>query len=267
MKLRTLFLAPSAVLMLSLFFLPLLIVLAYSFLSRGPYGGVMLPWSIESYTRIFDPLYFAFLAFHLDCGSVNISLPAAGLSSGSLYCARRFAQDAAAEFGDAAILDKLPHPHLRLDVFAARHRVGEYRAAITTHHSRTATAFVQYGRGDSWSGLWIFAIHGAAALRNFRKARSGLARCRGRSWRIAGGRAVASGGAHEPSRHDGWLLARIHSLLGRISYAGSHGRRENSDDRQFGAEPIHHRARLAFWRGRFAAAHGHGSACNARAWR
>lgn len=61
MKLRTIFLAPSALLMLSLFFLPLLIVLAYSFLSRGPYGGVMLPWSLESYARIFDPLYFTIL--------------------------------------------------------------------------------------------------------------------------------------------------------------------------------------------------------------
>jgi spermidine/putrescine transport system permease protein len=61
MKLRTLFLAPGALLMLSLFFLPLLIVVAYSFLSRGPYGGVMPPWSIESYARIFDPLYFTIL--------------------------------------------------------------------------------------------------------------------------------------------------------------------------------------------------------------
>ena len=61
MKLRTLFLTPGAAVMLSLFFLPLLIVLAYSFLSRGPYGGVMLPWSWESYARIFDPLYFAIL--------------------------------------------------------------------------------------------------------------------------------------------------------------------------------------------------------------
>jgi len=61
MKLRTIFLAPGAVIMLSLFFLPLLVVLAYSFLSRGPYGGVLLPWSAESYTRIFDSLYLAIL--------------------------------------------------------------------------------------------------------------------------------------------------------------------------------------------------------------
>lgn len=61
MKLRTLFLAPGALVMLSSFFVPLLIVLGYSFLSRGPYGGVMRPWSMESYGRIFDSLYLTIL--------------------------------------------------------------------------------------------------------------------------------------------------------------------------------------------------------------
>jgi spermidine/putrescine transport system permease protein len=56
-----LFLSPAAFVMLGFFFVPLLIVLAYSLLSRGPYGGVMAPWTIESYVRIFDPLYLAIL--------------------------------------------------------------------------------------------------------------------------------------------------------------------------------------------------------------
>jgi len=61
MKLRPLFLTPGAVVMLSLFFLPLLIVVAYSFLTRGAYGGVMPPWTSESYARIVDRLYLAIL--------------------------------------------------------------------------------------------------------------------------------------------------------------------------------------------------------------
>ena len=61
MKLRSIFLAPSAVVMLSLFLLPLLIVAAYSFLTRGPYGGVLRPWTAESYVRIIDPLYLSIL--------------------------------------------------------------------------------------------------------------------------------------------------------------------------------------------------------------
>lgn len=50
-------LLPAAVLILLLFVAPLVIVCAYSLLSRGAYGGVGLPWSAESYTRLFDPLY------------------------------------------------------------------------------------------------------------------------------------------------------------------------------------------------------------------
>ncbi|HEY1948238.1 MAG TPA: ABC transporter permease, partial [Bryobacteraceae bacterium] len=48
---------PSAVTMVALFFVPLLIIFAYSLLTRGPYGGVTTPWTFESYQRVFDPLY------------------------------------------------------------------------------------------------------------------------------------------------------------------------------------------------------------------
>ncbi len=47
--------------MILLFFIPLLIVFAYSLLTRGPYGGVMRPWTAESYGRVFDPLYLEIL--------------------------------------------------------------------------------------------------------------------------------------------------------------------------------------------------------------
>lgn len=60
-RLRLWFLAPSAAIMTVLFFVPLLIVLAYSLLTRGAYGGAMLPWTAESYSRVFDPLYLAIL--------------------------------------------------------------------------------------------------------------------------------------------------------------------------------------------------------------
>jgi spermidine/putrescine transport system permease protein len=58
-RLRWPFLLPSAAVMIMLFFVPLLIVLFYSFLTRGAYGGVALPFSSESYRRVFDPLYLA----------------------------------------------------------------------------------------------------------------------------------------------------------------------------------------------------------------
>jgi spermidine/putrescine transport system permease protein len=40
---------------------PLAVACAYSALTRGAYGGVSLPWTAESYARIFDPLYAAIL--------------------------------------------------------------------------------------------------------------------------------------------------------------------------------------------------------------
>ena len=60
-KLRVVLVAPSAATMILLFFIPLLIVFAYSLLTRGPYGGVMPPWTGESYSRVFDPLYLEIL--------------------------------------------------------------------------------------------------------------------------------------------------------------------------------------------------------------
>jgi spermidine/putrescine transport system permease protein len=58
-RLRQIFLAPAGLVMVAIFFLPLLIVVAYSFLTRGAYGGVQLPFSLDSYARLFDPLYLA----------------------------------------------------------------------------------------------------------------------------------------------------------------------------------------------------------------
>lgn len=40
-----------------LFAAPLAIVCAYSLLTRGDYGGVERPWTLESFSRLFDPLY------------------------------------------------------------------------------------------------------------------------------------------------------------------------------------------------------------------
>ena len=61
MKLRTWFLLPAWLSLVLLFAVPFAIVLAYSFLTRGVYGGIELPWTAESYRRLFDPLYLTIL--------------------------------------------------------------------------------------------------------------------------------------------------------------------------------------------------------------
>jgi spermidine/putrescine transport system permease protein len=60
-RLRAWFLAPSWAVMLALFLAPLAIILAYSLLTRGTYGGISLPWTAESYRRLVDPIYLAIL--------------------------------------------------------------------------------------------------------------------------------------------------------------------------------------------------------------
>jgi spermidine/putrescine transport system permease protein len=59
--LRFLFLAPAWALLLALFLVPLAILAAYSLLSRGVYGGVAGPWTLENWFRLADPLYLAIL--------------------------------------------------------------------------------------------------------------------------------------------------------------------------------------------------------------
>ncbi|HJT87575.1 MAG TPA: ABC transporter permease [Bryobacteraceae bacterium] len=61
-RLRSWFLLPTWLWMAFLFAAPFAIVLAYSLLSRGVYGGIELPWTAESYHRLLDPLYLAIFA-------------------------------------------------------------------------------------------------------------------------------------------------------------------------------------------------------------
>ena len=58
-RLRALFLSPAAALMLITLAAPTLIIVAYSFLTRGAYGGVERPFTLENFTRLLDPLYGA----------------------------------------------------------------------------------------------------------------------------------------------------------------------------------------------------------------
>jgi len=60
-KLRSWFLLPGWLWMAVLFAAPFAIVLAYSFLTRGVYGGVEHPWTVESYQRFVDRLYLEVL--------------------------------------------------------------------------------------------------------------------------------------------------------------------------------------------------------------
>jgi spermidine/putrescine transport system permease protein len=59
--LRFLFLLPTRLLIGVLFLAPMVVIVAYSFMTRGTYGGQAPPWTIENFTRLADPLYLAIL--------------------------------------------------------------------------------------------------------------------------------------------------------------------------------------------------------------
>jgi spermidine/putrescine transport system permease protein len=56
-RLRAIFLSPAWALMLATLVVPTVIIVVHSFLTRGVYGGVERPFTLENYTRLFDPLY------------------------------------------------------------------------------------------------------------------------------------------------------------------------------------------------------------------
>ncbi|MDQ6701291.1 MAG: ABC transporter permease [Acidobacteriota bacterium] len=61
MNLRWWFLAPARIWIGLFFAAPLFIILGYSLLTRGDYGGAEQPWTLESYVRFADPLYAGIL--------------------------------------------------------------------------------------------------------------------------------------------------------------------------------------------------------------
>lgn len=61
MSLRRWFLLPARLWIALFFATPLAIVCAYSFLTRGDYGGVEQPWTLENFSRLIDPLYLGVL--------------------------------------------------------------------------------------------------------------------------------------------------------------------------------------------------------------
>jgi spermidine/putrescine transport system permease protein len=61
LRLRRWFLTPSAALLFTLLGIPLMIVVGYSLMTRGTYGGTQLPITLENYARVFDPIYLTVL--------------------------------------------------------------------------------------------------------------------------------------------------------------------------------------------------------------
>jgi spermidine/putrescine transport system permease protein len=82
------FLAPAWALMLATLVIPTVIIIVYSFLTRGVYGGVERPFTLENYTRLFDPLYAMIFARSFWIASVATALSIALAFPLALFIAR-----------------------------------------------------------------------------------------------------------------------------------------------------------------------------------
>lgn len=65
---------PALAVLALLFLAPMGIIAVYSFLTRGAYGGVEPPWTLENYIRLWDPLYGAILLRSLWIAAVSTAL-------------------------------------------------------------------------------------------------------------------------------------------------------------------------------------------------
>jgi hypothetical protein len=114
-------LLPTTLWFLLLLLMPLVVILVFSFGERAPAGGYQpaftfaqylnLPGPAEGIPKHFDLGADRHGAMRADCLPLGL-LP--GRESGATL------EDVAADFGHRAVLDKLPHPHLCLDLHPGR---------------------------------------------------------------------------------------------------------------------------------------------------
>ena len=130
--LRRIFLMPSVLLLSALFVLPLGVIILYSGLERGVYGGIGNTWTVENYSRLLDGLYVSILVrtFAISAlataGCLLLGFPLALFISRAGSRKRLYLQ-----LVMPPVLDQFPGSHVRLDFSFARYRTGEYPLAST----------------------------------------------------------------------------------------------------------------------------------------
>ena len=123
MNLRRWFLAPAWCVLAVLFFAPMAIIVAYSLLTRGAYGGVTNQWTTENYVRLADLLYGVILLRTLTLSiDRHRAVSSARISACSFYREIGKTKESLPAAGNGSVLDQLPRPDLRMDVPVTRHR-------------------------------------------------------------------------------------------------------------------------------------------------
>jgi spermidine/putrescine transport system permease protein len=145
-------------------FLPNLMIIATSFLTRDDANFVKLVFTLDNYSRLLDPLYYDVLLHSLNMAllatlaCLALGYPLRGSSPG---CRRRCAP--AAVSADRALLDQLVDPYLRAEDFPQHQRLPQRVSAVAGVIDTPIRIMFTLG-GDYRPGLHPAAVYGDAAL-------------------------------------------------------------------------------------------------------
>ncbi len=238
---------------------PLAIVLAYSLLTRGAYGGVEKPWTLEGYQRLIDPIYLTILlrSFAMALAATALCLifafPAALFISRATKRKNLYLQLVMLPFWTSFLVRTYAWLFLLRDtglINTGLQKIGIIHDPLQLLYNDGA---VLLGLVYGYLPFMVLPIYATLERLDPGTHRGGC-----RSGSATAGHTVPRNRSAVSARHRGGLGVGIHSVPGRIPDARSPGRRPHRAGREPGAEPVHQCARLAFWLRRFRAAHDAG---------
>ncbi len=251
-RLRAWFLLPAWVWMVVLFAAPFAIVIIYSLLTRGAYGGLGQPWTIENYQRLFDPLYLGIvLRSFVMAGATTLICLLLGFPL-ALFISRAgsrkniYLQLVILPFWTSFLVRLYAWLFLLRDtglINTALLHLGLIHAPLPLLYNDGA---VLLGLVYGYLPFMVLPVY--ATLERLDPALVEAAADLGaKPWPTLLHVDPALVRARYPRRQ----RAGFHSRAGRVPDARLVGRRPHGADRQPGAEPVHQCARLAFRRGHF----------------
>lgn len=135
-------------------FLPNLMIIVTSFLTRDDANFVAMVFTLDNYARLLDPLYFDVLLHSLNMALIaTLACLVLGYPFARFWPACRKSAAAAAVFTDCALLDQLVNPHLRAENLSQHQRLSERVSAVAGGDRDADPHHVHPRRGDCrlWS--------------------------------------------------------------------------------------------------------------------
>ena len=245
-RLRAWFLAPTWTANIILFLGPLAIILGYSFLTRGVYGGMTPPWTAESYQRLIDPIYLAILwrSFWVAGASTALCLllgfPLALFISRAGRLKNFYLGLVMLPFWTSFLVRTYAWMFLLRDtglINTVLQKLGLIQNPLPLLYNDGA---VILGLVYGYLPFIVLPLY-ATLERLDRSLLEAAADLGAKPWAALTRDHDSAVRARNPRGRD----SGVHSVPGRVSDARSAGRRKIRDDRQPDSKPIHHGARLA----------------------